>query len=139
MCSPRRAVPIGCCEVVAATHGDCHQFEGRRVIRLKVCVATWLLLAATGAQAMGGRPAVSWAVGCGVALGGSSIAVVLSKASPLGKLLALLLIGMGAAAVWGLSRAPEYSTYETWINAASALCTAVSIYASRLALRLSRT
>ena len=80
-----------------------------------------------------------WIVGCAFVLGGGSFAVVFAKASPLGKLLALLLIGMGAAAVWGLSRAPEYSTYETWINAASALCTAVSIYASRLALRLSRT
>ena len=106
---------------------------------MQVGVATWLLLAATSAEAMGGTPAVSWAVGCVVALGGNSLAVVLAKESPVGKLLALLLIGMGAAAVWGLSRAPEYNTYETRINAASALCTAVSIYASRLALRLSRT
>lgn len=82
---------------------------------------------------------VSWLGGCALALGGSSIAVVLDKASPLARLLALGLIGVGAAAVWGLSRAPEYSTYETWINAATALCTAVFIYASRLALKLSRT
>lgn len=111
----------------------------RQPKRLAVAVAVLLFLTATSAQAMVGLSAVPWVGGCSVALVGSSIAVVLGKASPLGKLLALLLIGMGAAAVWGLSRAPEYSTYETWINAASAFCTAVSIYASRLALRLSRT
>lgn len=81
---------------------------------------------------------MTWATGCALALGGSSLAVLPAKGSLLGKLLALLLIGMGAAAVWGLSRAPEYSTYETWINAATAFCTAMSICASRLALKLSR-
>ncbi len=88
---------------------------------------------------MAGTPAVSWALGCAVALGVSSIVIALVKASPLVKLLALLLIGMGAAAVWGLSRAPEFSRYDVWINAATALCTAISIYASRLALKLSTT
>lgn len=82
---------------------------------------------------------VSWLGGCALALGASSIAAVLDKASPLGKLLSLFLVGMGAAAIWGLSRAPEFSRYEIWINAATALCTAVSTYASRLALKLSRT
>ena len=90
-------------------------------------------------QAIGGLRAVSWVVGCALVLGGSSLTVVLAKASPLGKLLSLLLVGMGAGAVWGLSRAPEYSTYETWINSATALCTSVSIYGSRLVLKLSRT
>jgi ABC-type transport system involved in cytochrome c biogenesis permease component len=106
---------------------------------MKVALAFWVVLISTDAQAMGNQSATFWVGDCALALGGSSLAAVLAKASQLGQLLALLVIGMGAAAVWGLSRAPEYSTYATWINAASASCTAVSIYASRLALKLSRT
>lgn len=106
---------------------------------MKAVTTIGMLLASTSAYAMGDTSAVSWVGGCAVALGVSSIAVALAKASPMAKSLALLVIGMGAAAISGLSRAPEYSTYATWINAASALCTAVSIYASRLALKLSRT
>lgn len=105
---------------------------------MKVAAAIGMLLGGNSAHAMGGQPASFWVGGCALVLVGSSLAIVLDRAAPLGKLLALLVIGMGAAAIWGLSSAPEYSTYETWINSATALCTSVSIYGSRLVLKLSR-
>jgi hypothetical protein len=105
---------------------------------MRVEIAILLLFTATSANAMGDPSAFFWVVGCAVALGVSSVAVALGKVPMRVKLLALLPIGIGAAAVWGLGSIPDYSKYEVWIDAATALSVVASMYASYIVMKFAR-